>query len=501
MNSFQLKLPGYMVYCVFVASLGSFCNGWVTGSANVPGEATHACINGAEHVFNKAFPDCLPMDNALWGFAVASFSVGGLVGGFIGGGVQTKFGRKKTIIFNNIFWILGGILISVSVNSAMFIVGRILCGFSCGINSLATPTYVGEIATVKARGTMGTCHQFSIVSGILLATVIGLPLANVPLWRLNYAIVAIPGIVQFFMMYSCVESPRYLISINRIEEARENLQKLRSNANIDDEFFGMVEGQVGTAAVQVIVGRKTDDSDTNKSGNKNGFEDTQVEKGDINHSEDIRKSMNMIQIFKDPLIRHITLIALAIHAIQQLIGMNVLMYYSTIIFNTSFDGQMSMYLAIITTVINFVFTILCMFLVDRVGRRLLLLIAEAGTCIFSVLLIVGYVYKVGPLLIVTVFGFVISIAMGIGSIPWMLISEITPVYASSSVGAVGTAMNWAMNFLIGQCFPIIFQAIQIYAFAIFVGVAAIAFVFTYFMVPETKGSSIEEIVQRFEKRL
>jgi hypothetical protein len=108
---------------------------------------------------------------------------------------------------------------------------------------------------------------------------------------------------------------------------------------------------------------------------------------------------------------------------------------------------------------------------------------------------------VGPLLIVTVFGFVISIAMGIGSIPWMLISEITPVYASSSVGAVGTAMNWAMNFLIGQCFPIIFQAIQIYAFAIFVGVAAIAFVFTYFMVPETKGSSIEEIVQRFEKRL
>lgn len=142
------------------------------------------------------------MNNALWGFAISSFCVGGLIGGLFGGFIQTKFGRKKTIIFNNIGWIIGAILIGASISPAMLIVGRICCGLSCGLGFLATPTYVGEISTIKARGTMGTVNQFAIVIGILLASVIGLPLAKVPLWRINYAIVAIPAIAQLFLMPS-----------------------------------------------------------------------------------------------------------------------------------------------------------------------------------------------------------------------------------------------------------------------------------------------------------
>jgi hypothetical protein len=114
-------------------------------------------------------------------------------------------------------------------------------------------------------------------------------------------------------------------------------------------------------------------------------------------------------------------------------------------------------------------------------------------------LIIGYVYSVGPLLIVSVFGYVISFAIGVGPIPWMMTSELTPVYASSSVGAIATATNWAMNFLIGQCFPVIFAAIKGYSFAIFAAVAAIAVVFTYFKVPETKGRPVEEIVDGFRR--
>ncbi|KAG1060764.1 hypothetical protein G6F42_027874 [Rhizopus arrhizus] len=94
----------------------------------------------------------------------------------------------------------------------MFIIGRILCGLGCGMGSLSIPTYIGEVSSIKARGAMGTCNQFFIVIGILLSSVIGLPLADVPLWRVNYAIVAIPAIVQFFLMSTCVETPRYLIS-------------------------------------------------------------------------------------------------------------------------------------------------------------------------------------------------------------------------------------------------------------------------------------------------
>ncbi|KAI9473624.1 MAG: major facilitator superfamily domain-containing protein [Benjaminiella poitrasii] len=495
MESLDLKMPKYMVYCVVVACLGSFSNGWVIGSANVPGEVTHACENGSAHVSSGAFPDCLPMATGLWGFAVSAFCVGGLIGGLFGGNIQTKFGRKKTIIFNNLGWILGGLLQGVAVNPAMFIVGRILCGLSCGLGSLATPTYVGEISTIKARGTMGTCNQFAIVIGILLASVIGLPLASVPLWRINYALVAIPAIAQFFLMSGCVESPRYLVSINRIEEAKESLQRLRPNTNIEKEFFGMVEGQLGTAAARAITGM--DSASINKDDAKS-FDD-QIEDGVVTGEEGVRESMNMIQIFKDPLIRRIALTVLALHVIQQLIGMNAVMYYSTTIFNMSFSAEMSKYMAIVTTVVNFASTILSLILIDRMGRRPLLLIAEAGACLFSVLLIIGYVYNLGALLVVSVFGYVLSFAIGVGPIPWMITSEVTPVYASSAVGAIATAMNWAMNFLIGQCFPIVFEGIKGYSFAIFAGVAALAFAFTYLKVPETKGRSLEDIVKGFEK--
>jgi MFS family permease len=346
---------------------------------------------------------------------------------------------------------------------------------------------------------MGTCNQFAIVIGILLASVIGLPLAYVPLWRINYAIVAIPAIAQFFLMATCVESPRYLISQNRIEEARANLQRLRPNADIEREFFEQVEGILGTSAAQAIT--NVTGVDTNSELKKEELDSEKLEDGVVapaGNDTAHHANMNMIEIFTDPLIRKIAVTVLLLHVIQQLIGMNAVMYYSTTIFNMAFDAEMSKYMAIVTTVVNFVATIVSLILIDRMGRRPLLLIAEAGACIFSILLIIGYVYNIGALLIVAVFGYVLSFAIGVGPIPWMLTSEMSPVYASSAVGSAATAMNWAMNFLIGQCFPVIFAKIQGYSFAIFAVIAALAFVFTYFKLPETKNRSIEAIVKSFE---
>ncbi|CAO0798652.1 unnamed protein product [Mucor circinelloides] len=500
-DSLDLKMPGYMVYCVVVACLGSFSNGWVIGSANIPGQVTHSCEYGISRVSSSSLPDCLPMSTSLWGFAVASFCIGGLLGGLFGGTIQTKFGRKKTIIFNNVGWIIGGILIAVSVSPAMFIIGRIFCGLSCGLGSLATPTYVGEISTIKARGAMGTGNQFFIVIGILLASVIGLPLAKVPLWRINYVIVALPAILQFFLMAGCVESPRYLISLNRIEEARASLQKLRPNSSIEREFHDMVKGQLGAATANAVCDGRSGIAIFGASNfDKNSFgsdmlEDTQSQDSD---SEGLRESMNMIQIFRDPLIRKIAITVLTLHIMQQLIGMNAVMYYSTAIFKMAFNEDMSKYMAIVTTVVNFISTFISLFLIDRMGRRALLLIAETGACVFSVLLVIGYVYNLGALLVVSVFGYVLSFAIGVGPIPWMMTSELTPLYASSAVGAVATAMNWAMNFLIAQLFPIIFAGIHGYSFAIFAGIAALSVVYTWYRVPETKGRSLEQIVENFK---
>ncbi|CAO3637941.1 unnamed protein product [Mucor fragilis] len=487
-------LPRYMVYCVVVSSIGSFCNGWVIGSANVPGEVTHACENGAARVASKAFPDCLPMADALWGFSVASFCVGGIFGGLFGGALQNKFGRKYAIVYNTMGWFIGALLIGLSVNPAMFIVGRIFCGISCGIGSLCTPVYIGEVSTSRFRGAMGACSQFAIVIGILLASVVGLPLARVPFWRINYAIVAIPAITQLILMITCVESPRYLISIGRIMEARESLQKLRHNSNIDTEFFGMLQGQLGTASAKAFV----TNSDCEPSNIKEDVKSisTQVEDTINPHEVCTRAPMSIISIFTDSHIRPIALIIITLHCIQQLIGMNAVMYYSTTIFNMYFDADMSKYMAIVSTVFNFASTIASLFLIDRVGRRPLLMAAEIGACVFSILLVIGYVYSIGPLLVVSVFGYVVSFAIGVGPVPWMMTSELVPVYASSAVGAVATASNYATNFLIGQCFPLIFQEIKGYSFAIFAGVAALALIYTYYKVPETNGRSLESISKR-----
>jgi MFS family permease len=476
------------------------------------------------------------------GFAVASFCVGGLIGGLTAGPLQTKVGRRKAIILNNLGYIIGGILIGCSIHPGMFIIGRILCGLGCGMGSLSIPTYIGEVSTIKSRGAMGTCNQFFIVIGILLSSVIGLPLANVPLWRLNYAIVCIPAIIQFFLMSTCVETPRYLISVNRIEDARHSLQKLRGEHNIDDEFYGMVEGYFGTAAAQSMTNYNGPISEDEKkqvesaegdqvtgtprpapttattvpSDGEHAVEDTDHltttrpvahaddEDFDNTHDDVVapvhhKDTMSVIQIFKDPVIRRIALTVTSLHACQQLVGINAVMYYSTTIFTLAFDADFSKYMAIVTTVVNFVMTVVAVILIDRMGRRPLLLIANAGACIFSVLLIIGYVYSISALLVVSVFLYVASFAIGIGPIPWLLTSELTPVYASSAVGAIATGVNWAMNFLIGQIFPVIFAKIAGYSFAIFAAVAAIAFAFTMIFLPETKGRSLEDIVKGFEK--
>jgi len=507
MDSRELNLPKYMIYCGIIAGIGAFSNGWTIGSPNVPGSVTHECPTGNAHINNPAFPDCLPMNTSLWGFAVASFCVGGLIGSFAGGAIQTRLGRRLTIIVNNAGFIAGGILIGCSVHTAMFIIGRILCGLSCGLGSLVIPTYLGEISTRKGRGLMGFLNQFFVVTGILLSSIIGLPTANVPLWRLNYAIVAIPAIFQVFMMGTCVESPRYLISVGRVEDALISLQKLRGSADVSEEFFDIVAGQVGKKkAIRLLKENSHEKTIKPTSALDEGFDN--LETTDANGSKDIeadddderRPPMSIVEIFKDKTIRKITLIVLFHHMIQQLSGMNAVMYYSTTIFEQAVDKQNAQYFAIYTTLVNFGMSIVAMFFIDRTGRRSLLLASEMGTFIFSVLLVIGYRYNIANLLVASVFIYVASFAIGIGPVPWMITSELTPIEASSSVGALATAMNWAMNFLIGQVFPVIFAAIQGWSFLIFAIICLISAIVTFFFLPETKGRAIEDIVNSFKKK-
>jgi MFS family permease len=422
-----------------------------------------------------------------------------LIASIFAGAFQDRVGRRLAIIVNTSGFIVGSLLCSVSVHQAMFIIGRILCGFSCGLGSLTVPTYIGEVSTIKARGTMGSCNQFLIVIGILLSSVIGLPLAKVPLWRINYAIAAFPAILQAFVMPTCVESPRWLISKNRIDEARANLQRLRGDCKIDQEFFEIVEGQLGSSAANALLHGGANDEGIKVMDSKNGgdIDANFEEKGEIDTG--VRPNMSMIEVMRDPVTRRIGMTVFVHHVIQQLSGMNAVMYYSTTIFTIAFDEDMAQIMTIVDTIVNLLATIVAVSVIDKFGRRPLLLIAEAGTCIFSVLLVIGYKTNTPGLLVASVFLYVASFAVGIGPIPWLITSEMTPTYAASAVGSASTCINWCMNFLIGQIFPVIFAAIQGWSFLIFAGICALAFCFTFFFLPETRGRSLESIVKSYEK--
>ncbi|OBZ91238.1 Solute carrier family 2, facilitated glucose transporter member 2 [Choanephora cucurbitarum] len=442
-SSMDLLYPRYMVFCVFAASFTFFSTGWVTGSPNLPGAVTHLCEQGDLHVANPVFPDCLPMGTSMWGFAVASFCIGGLIGGIAGGTIQTRLGRRKAIMCNTIGYIVGGILIGVSVSPAMFVVGRIICGFSCGLGTVATPVYVGEIATIKSRGLMGTINQLMICFGILATSLVGLPLSHVPLWRVNYALGAAPAILQAILMLFCTESPRYLVSINKIDLARTCLQKLRPGSDVTLELCSMIEGQLGSEAAAAYLA--SDGYFQSKIPSEETIMETISDKEKVYGSDvssqlptpppmyeqesknQMRSPMNVVEIFRDPIIRKITCIVIFIHAAQQLIGINAVMYYSTDMFGVVFDSNMASYMAIVCYAINVISTFPAIFLVDRLGRRVLLLVSEVGAVVCSILLAIGYIYNKGPLMVFSIFGYVFLFGVGIAPIPWILTSEVAPV--------------------------------------------------------------------------
>lgn len=345
-----------------------------------------------------------------------------------------------------------------------------------------------------------------VVIGILLSNLIGLPLANAPLWRLNYALVAVPAIVQALLVSMCVETPRYLISKNRLQEAKVVLQKLRPNADITHEFQEMVAGQRGEDYTEVPTDVKAGTTELHPL--QQGGEKPVSQEFGPDFSEDVsvspheksHEAMSIIQLFKHRAVRSITLIVIFLHCVQQLSAINGVMYYSTTIFLSAYDASTSMYMAIGTSALNLVCTLVQVAIIDFVGRRFLLILSQAGACLFCITLVIGGVFGVNELLVASVFLFVASFAIGLGPIPWMITSEMSPTYAASSMGAIATCANWSMNFFIGLIFPTFMDELSSFAFIIFGCILFLSTIVTIIVVPETKGKAIEQVYGEFDRR-
>ncbi|ORX94917.1 monosaccharide transporter [Basidiobolus meristosporus CBS 931.73] len=454
-DSKNIKFTPHIWLCGLTASLASFASGFNSAAPNTPESVIRNCDLSAS---SGGFPACLPMSSGTWGLAVGIFAIGGLVGGLSAGPSANKIGRKNTLLFNNIFFIAGAILIATATSVAQFVAGRVIIGIACGAGSVVAPMYVAEISTNAARGILGTMYQLFLVIGILIANCAGLGLTNSPGWRILFGLAIVPSIVQVALLPFCTESPCYLLSKNKVHEARIALQKLRSGCVIDSEFNEMIS-----------AARSDETKDD---------------------------SLNIIQVLKNARLRKLFIVAMIMHAYQQLSGINSVIYYSTNIFNDIFGVENSQYVTVAVASFNLVMTFASVVLIDRVSRKFLLYISGIGMCLCSILIVIASIYNVDILMVISVMLFSATFAVGLGPIPWMLMPELIPTYAIGAASSTATAVNWLFNFVIGQTFPPMKDGLGDYAFLPYAIICALGIAYTFFLVPETKGCNPNEVAKQ-----
>ncbi|XP_029928903.1 solute carrier family 2, facilitated glucose transporter member 3 [Myripristis murdjan] len=461
------KITCYLLYCISTAVIGSLQFGYNTGVINAPEQKLRRFFHNVS-LDRYGEPFSPGANTMVWSVAVAIFSVGGMIGSFSVGALVNKFGRRKSMLLSNVLALLGAGLMGLSTVSRSFemvIIGRLIIGCFCGLCTGLTPMYVGEISPTALRGAFGTLHQLGVVIGILVAQIFGLEflLGSDTLWPLLLALTAFPAIVQSIMLPFCPESPRYLlIVLNQEEEAQKALVRLRGCEDVSDDIQEMKEEGMRMA---------------------------------------MEKKVTIPELFRYPAYRQPIIIAIVLQLSQQLSGINAVFYYSTGIFATAGVTQ-PIYATIGAGVVNTVFTVVSLFLVERAGRRTLHLIGLAGMAVCALLMTISLsLVKVNKSLsymaIVAVFGFVASFEMGPGPIPWFIVAELFSQGPRPAAIAVSGFSNWTANFLVGLGFPKLEELCGPYVFIIFMILLIIFFIFTFLRVPETKGRTFDDIAQAF----
>ncbi|KAA0710155.1 Solute carrier family 2, facilitated glucose transporter member 1 [Triplophysa tibetana] len=435
MEGEKKQVTCYLLFSLSTAAIGSLQFGFNTGVINAPEQKLRAFFNNTwmERYGEPIKPGVCTI---VWSFAVAIFSVGGMVGSFSVGVVANTFGRRKSMFLVNLLAVIGGSLMGLCTLCSSFemvIAGRLVIGLFCGLFTGLTPMYIGEISPTPLRGAFGTLHQLGVVLGILIAQIFGLEaiLGSYKLWPVLLALTILPAIVQCVLLPFCPESPRFLlINLNQEEQARKSLVRLRGYEDVGKEMQEMKEESAKTQ---------------------------------------MEKKVTIPELFRIAAYRQPLLIAIMLQLSQQLSGINAVFYYSTGIFESAGVTQ-PIYATIGAGVVNTVFTVVSK---DIEAFRYLSIAA--------------------------IFAFVAMFEMGPGPIPWFIVAELFSQGPRPAAMAVAGCSNWTANFLVGISFPKLVELCGPYVFIIFTIFLILFFIFTYLRVPETKGKTFEEIAQGFSK--
>jgi sugar porter (SP) family MFS transporter len=391
---------------------------------------------------------------------------GAIVGAFTGGRLSDRFGRRATLLATSVVFIAGAIFCAAAASIAGLILGRIIVGLGIGLACTTVPVYISEVAPPEARGWQVSLFQLAITVGILGAYLVDFAYAKTGAWRWMLGLAVIPGVILGAGMLFLPESPRWLAKYLHPEAARAVLVRIRGTDNVAVELRDIL--------------------------------------GSLEQAEEHGRWADLLS----PTVRPALVVGIGLAIFQQVTGINTVIYYApTIVLAAGIPSASGAILA--TAVIgltNVIMTIVAMWLIDRVGRRPLLLVGIAGMAVC--LGILGAAFRmqaetstVAWVAVMTLMAYVAFFAISLGPIFWLLIAEIYPLQIRGLAEGTAAGSNWIFNLVVSITFLSLVQAMgPSWTFWLYGVLSIAAFVFSYYMVPETRGRTLEEIEQGWRTR-
>ena len=424
-----------------IVALGGFLFGFDT-----------AVISGVEKTIQTIFG----LTSVEHGFTISSALIGTVLGAFLISKPVDLYGRRPMLFIIALVYLLSAIGCAFAFNAASLIFFRLIGGLGVGASSVVAPMYISEIAPAKIRGQMTAIFQINVIFGILMAYVSNYLLYDLGdhSWRLMLGISGVPALAYFFLLFFVPESPRFLVMKNKIEEARSVLFK------IDDTH---VDGMIAIMQKQIL------------------------------HNADLKGTL-FTRMNKKPI-----LVAFLVAMFNQFSGINAILYYAPRIFEQSgLSSADSLLQSVAIGIMNLIFTFLGFLLIDRVGRRKLLIFGSSGMTLC--LAVVSYMFFSqnfgGILLLIVILLYIAFFGMSTGAVIWVLISEVFPNSVRGKGQALGSLTHWFFAALITFCFPVIAEKGGVglaSTFCFFSVMMCLQILAAWLYFPETKGKSLEEL--------
>ncbi|XP_069614760.1 solute carrier family 2, facilitated glucose transporter member 11-like isoform X1 [Ranitomeya imitator] len=450
---------------------GAFQYGYNLSIINAPTTHVHKFIN---ETWSSRYSSQLDEDllTLIWSVIVSAFTVGGLLGTFIGGHAALKIGRKQALLVNNAVAILAALFMGIAQSAGVFellILGRFLIGLNAGVGMCVQPLYLGEIAPRRIRGLTSVGINIFLTTGILTGQIVGLRevLGGENSWSLLLSSCAIPALIQLLTLPCFPESPRYLL-IEKKDDYR--CQKALKS------FYGSHNFQLE-------------------------MEDIQKE----SHALKDEKQKKILELFFDQSVKWQLITIIVTNIGQQLSGINAIYFYAQYVFKkTGIPNENIPYVTLGTGVCECITAMTCGLLIDRVGRRVLIIGGYSLMAMFCIVLTVSLTFQdsyqwVPYFSMAAILTFILSFGLGPGGVTNTLTAELFTQSARTGAYMIGGAVNWTSFFAIGMAFPFIVNGLNQYCFLFFFVVCLIIANFIYLIVPETKNKSFLDIKEEFRK--